>query len=162
VSAGVAFVRPALSASDGFPKALARAQRCPPVQRVGAGLRARQVQIVNGSKSLRVSHPVASINPHRQPTLASAPNLRQRVGAGLRARQVQIVNGSKSLRVGHPVASINPHRQPTLASAPNLRQRVGAGLRARQVKFSNASNTFRSQITAVLRRNCAGRGMCDN
>jgi hypothetical protein len=104
----------------------------------------------------------ASANPHRQPTLASAPNLRQRVGAGLRARQVQIVNASTSLRVGHPVASTNPHRQPTPTSAPNLRQRVGAGLRARQVKFTNAGKTFRFQITVVLRRNCAGRGMCDN
>ena len=61
-----------------------------------------------------------------------------------------------------PVASVNPYCQSTLASASNFRQRVVAGLRARQVKFTNVSNTFRSQITAVLHRNCAGRGMCDN
>jgi hypothetical protein len=66
------------------------------------GSLARQVQIVNGSKSLRVGHPVASINPHRQPTLASAPNLRQRVGAGLRARQVKFTNAGAGLCLTAP------------------------------------------------------------
>jgi hypothetical protein len=61
------------------------------------GSLARQVQIVNGSKSLRVGHPVASVNPHRQSTLTSAPNHRQRVWAGLRARRVKFTNAGSGL-----------------------------------------------------------------
>jgi hypothetical protein len=58
-----------------------------------------------------VGHPGASVNPHRQSTLASALNHRQRVGAGLRARQVQIVNASRCLGGGSPRRKHHPSRQ---------------------------------------------------